>query len=78
MTKSEQENKVIRYIEINEIIDYWKAARIELTYKIIVPKSIHKFSEKEYNNSFEYYKVGQRYELVGELPENSWGLIEQQ
>ena len=77
-TKSEQENKVIRYIEINEIIDYWKAARIELTYKIIVPKSIHKFSEKEYNNSFEYYKVGQRYELVREIPENSWGLIEQQ
>jgi hypothetical protein len=77
-TKSEQENKVIRYIEINEIIDYWKAARIELTYKIIVPKSIHKFSEKECNNSFEYYKVGQRYELVGELPENSWGLIEKQ
>ena len=76
--KSELENKVIRYIEINEIIDYWKAARIELTYKIIVPKSIHKFSEKEYNNSFEYYKVRQKYELVGELPENSWGLIEQQ
>ena len=76
-TKSQKENKVIRYIEINEIIDYWKAARIELTYKIIVPKSVHKFSEKEYINSFEYYKVGQKYELVGELPENSWGLIEQ-
>lgn len=74
--KAENENKVIRYIEINEIIDYWKAARIELTYKIIVPKSIHKFSEKEYNNSFEYYKVGQNYILEGELPENSWGLIE--
>ena len=73
-TKSERENKVIRYIEINEIIDYWKAARIELTYKIIVPKSIHKFSEREYNNSFEYLKVEQIYKLVGELPENSWGL----
>lgn len=76
-TKSKRENKVIRYIEINEIIDYWKAARIELTYKIIVPKSIHKFSEREYNNSFEYLKVGQKYDLIGEPPENSWGLIEQ-
>lgn len=75
--KSNRENKVVRYIEINEIIDYWKAARIEMTYKIIVPKLIHKFSEREYSNSFEYYKVRRTYELAGELPENNWSLVEQ-
>lgn len=76
-SKSNVENKVIRYIEINGIIDYWKAARIELKYKILIPRSIHKFSEKEYSNSFEYNKVGKKYELAGELPENDWGLVEQ-
>ncbi|HLO38910.1 MAG TPA: hypothetical protein VK173_10475 [Lacibacter sp.] len=74
--KSNRENKVLRYIEVNQIIDYWKAARIELTYKIIVPKSIHKFSEREYSNSFEYYKVRRAYKLAAELPENNWNLVE--
>lgn len=75
--KSKKENKVIRYIEIDGIIDYWKAARIELSYEIIVPKSIHKFHEYEYFNSFSYHKIGQQYVLKGNLPENGWGLVEQ-
>jgi hypothetical protein len=75
--KSKKENKVIRYIEINEIIDYWKAARIELTYRIIVPKSMRKFSEYEYSNLFRYDKIGQQYVLKGNLPENNLGLVEQ-
>lgn len=67
----------IRVIKIKKIIDYWKAARISLTYKIFLPKIIYNFSEKEYNNLFEYSKVGQTYELNGELPQNSWTLVEQ-
>jgi hypothetical protein len=70
-------NKPIRVIKIKDIIDYWKAGRISLEYKILLPKSIHNFSEREYNNLFEYNKVNQEYELIGDLPENSWGLKEQ-
>ncbi len=69
-------SKPIRVIKINDIVDYWKAARISLTYKIILPNNIHNFSEREYNNLFEYSKVGQSYELIDSLPENSWELVE--
>ena len=69
-------NKPIRVIKINDIVDYWKAARISLTYEIILPNNIHNFSERQYNNLFEYNKVGHNYELMDGLPENSWGLIE--
>lgn len=75
--KYQRESKVIRFIEIKQIVDYWKAARIDLTYKILIPKSTHKFREREYFNSFQYCKVGQKYKLEGRLPENSWGLVEQ-
>jgi hypothetical protein len=67
----------IRYIEVGEIIDYWKAARISLTYVIALPKTVHHFSEKEYNNMFEYNKVGDEYILADKLAENSWRLVEQ-
>jgi hypothetical protein len=68
----------VRYIEVGEIIDYWKAARVSLTYVIALPKTIHHFSEREYSNLFEYNKVGAEYILQGELPQNGWGLVEQQ
>jgi len=70
-------NQPVRYIEVGQIIDYWKAARISLEYVISLPKSIHKFSERQFSNSFDYNKVGTDYLLVDKLPENSWGLIEQ-
>lgn len=66
----------IRVIKINHIIEYWKAARISLTYKIILPNNIHNFSERQYNNLFEYNKIEQRYELVDSLHKNSWELVE--
>lgn len=69
--------KPVRYIEVGQIIDYWKAARISLKYVIALPESIHQFSERQYNNLFEYNKVGAEYILAGELPKNSWGLVEQ-
>ena len=69
--------KPIRYIEIGQIIDYWKAARISIRYTISLPKSIHNFSERQFSNLFEYNKVGKEYLLVEELPGNSWQLIEQ-
>ncbi len=69
-------SKPIRVIKINEIIDYWKAARITLTYKIILPNNIRNFSEREYSNLFEYNKIRQHYELIGNLPENGWVLVE--
>ena len=75
--KSNNEQKVLRYISINRIIDYWKAARIQLSYKILVPKTVHIFSEKQYSNSFEYYKEGGKYVLTEEISENNWELIEQ-
>lgn len=68
----------VRYIEVGEIIDYWKAARVSLKYAIALPKTIHHFSDREYRNLFEYNKVGTGYMLKGELPENGWGLVEQQ
>lgn len=75
--KSKRENKILRYIEVKEIIDYWKAARVEMAYRIILPKSLHNFSDREYFNAFEYKKTSDRYELIGNLPDNGWGLVEQ-
>lgn len=69
-------DKPIRVIKIKDIIDYWQVARISLAYEIILPNNIHNFSERQYNNLFEYNKIGQNYELIGDLPENSWGLVE--
>ena len=73
----EQSNKVVRYIEVGDIVDYWKAARISLTYNILIPKYLHGFSERQHNNLFEYAKSGKRYRLEGHLPENGWELREQ-
>jgi hypothetical protein len=67
----------VRYIEIKQIIDYWKAARVSLEYVISLPKSLHNFSERQLNNVFEYKKIGTEYKLIDKLPENNWGLIEQ-
>ncbi len=72
-----QSNKVVRYIEVGDIVDYWHAARIYLTYNILIPKNLHGFSERQYNNFFEYAKSGKGYRLEGHLPENSWELREQ-
>lgn len=72
----EYSNKPIRIIIIDDIVDHWKTARISLTYKIILTKNTHDFSEREFNNSFHYNKVGQSYLLIGELPVNMWGLIQ--
>ena len=69
-------NKPIRYIKVGRIIDYWKAARVSFEYVISLPKNIHKFSERQFSNLFEYNKVGTRYLLVDKLPENGWELIE--
>ncbi len=69
-------NRPVRYIEVGQIIDYWKAARISLEYVISLPKTIHKFSERQFSNLFEYNKVGTEYLLADKLPENDWGLIE--
>jgi hypothetical protein len=71
-------NRPVRYIEVGQIIDYWKAARISLEYVISLPKSIHKFSERQFSNLFEYNKVGTEYLLADKLPGNGWRLIEQQ
>jgi len=76
--KVKQEGRVIRCIQIRQIIDYWKAARISLTYKLFLPKNIHHFSEREYMHLFEYNKVNGTYELIDGLHENSWGLVEKQ
>jgi hypothetical protein len=69
-------NRPIRYIEVGRITDYLKAARISLEYVISLPKKLHKFSERQLNNSFKYNKVGTEYILAEDLQENSWGLIE--
>jgi len=70
-------SRPVRFIQIKEIIDYWKAARIKMTYVISLPKSIHHFSEHQYNVLFEYKKVGGKYVFPGPPPEAGWTLIEQ-
>ena len=68
--------QVVRYVEIGEIIDYWSAARISLTYKILLTKEITNFKERKYNSLFEYKKNGTKYILIDDN-QNGWELIEQ-
>ncbi len=68
--------KPIRVIMVEDITEYWKAARISFIYKIFLPQSVHGFSEREYNNTFGYTKIGQSYKHIGRLPENSWARID--
>jgi len=67
----------VRYIQLTQIIDYWKAARIEMTYAISLPESIHHFSEREYHALFEYKKSANNYVLLGEPEPSGWSLVEQ-
>ncbi len=69
-------NKPIRYIEVGEIIDYWNAARISLTYVISLPNTQRNFSERQYHIVLEYHKIGAEYILREGLPENGWQLVE--
>lgn len=71
-------NRPVRYIQLTKIIDYWKAARIEMTYIISLPKSIHHFSEHEYHALFEYRKSANNYVRLGERVPSGWSLVEQQ
>ena len=68
--------QVVRYIEIGEIIDYWSAARISLTYRILIPKEIANFKERQYNSLLEYKKEGIKYKLQKDYVQNGWELIE--
>jgi hypothetical protein len=68
--------RAVRYIQLTQIIDYWKAARIEMTYVISLPKCIHHFSEHEYHALFEYKKRGNEYVLLGEPVPPGWSLVE--
>jgi hypothetical protein len=70
-------SKPIRYIQVGEIIDYWKAARISLTYTIAMPKTIHHFSERQYNTLLEYEKREGHYVLTSEPAATGWQLVEQ-
>ncbi|OQP39983.1 hypothetical protein A4H97_17350 [Niastella yeongjuensis] len=67
----------IRYIEVGQIIDYWKAARVYLKYRIALPKTIHQYSEKQFSNLFEYNKVETEYMLADKLHQNNWERVEQ-
>jgi hypothetical protein len=69
--------RVVRYVEIGEIIDYWSAARISLTYKILIHKEISNFRERQYNSLFEYKKDGMNFLLQKDYIQHGWELIEQ-
>lgn len=69
------ENLPCRCIRIGEIIDYKKAARIELTYKIILPGHLKGFSERQYHAAIEYNKQGDGY-ILAEEPYMGFELIE--
>lgn len=66
----------VRYMKVEDIIDYWKAARISFTYVISLPKSIHHFSEHQYRALFEYKKVANEYVLLGKPKPSGWALVE--
>ena len=74
---TERSTNPLRYVEVGEIIDYWKAARVSLTYIIFLPKSIHNFSERQYGILLEYNKMGTRYILAGDTTPTGWQLVEQ-
>jgi len=69
--------KAIHFIEIGKIIDYWSAARITLTYRILLPKEISNFKEQQYYKLFEYKKNGTNYTLIENNSQGGWELIEQ-
>ena len=64
--KVRTENKPFHFIQIGEIIDYKNAARITLTYKIILPQTIKGFSERQYHSVIEYNKTNNNYVLQDE------------
>jgi hypothetical protein len=74
---TERSTKPLRYVEVGEIIDYWKAARVSLTYIISLPKTIHDFSERQYAILLEYNKMGTRYIPAGDTTPSGWQLVEQ-
>lgn len=69
--------RVVRYVEIGEIIDYWTAAIISLSYKILIPKEVSNFKERQYNCLLEFKKAGMNYLLQKDYIQNGWELIEQ-
>ncbi|MBK9248218.1 MAG: hypothetical protein IPM69_08940 [Ignavibacteria bacterium] len=68
-------NQPIRYIEVGEIIDRWKSARISLKYTSFFSKNTGVFSEYEFSNLLEFKK--DRGEYVINNKECSMTLIEQ-
>lgn len=71
-----QGNKPLRVIEINEIVEYWKAARIGITYRIWLPKTVHRYQDREYSGSLEYNKTPSGFTLLAPL-DPDWTLKEQ-
>jgi hypothetical protein len=69
--------QIVRYVEIGKIIDYWSAARISLTYKILIPETVSGFKEQQYNCLMEYKKNGMNYSLMKDYIQKGWQLIEQ-
>lgn len=81
LSKSELEvlgkKEIVRYIEIDRIEDYYYSSYISIRYKILLPKSIRNFEEREYHNAFNYCKKGYIYTLKDKIYENSWSLVQQ-
>jgi hypothetical protein len=73
--RMEKESKPFRFVQIGEIIDYKKAARINLTYRILVPDFIKGFSERQYQTLLEYNKSDDDY-ILREKPFIGFMLIE--
>ena len=69
--------QIVRYVEIGEIVDYWRAARISLTYKILLPKGISDFEERQYNSLLGYKKNSMNYSLMKDHVQNGCELIKQ-
>lgn len=74
-TRMAKARNPFRFFQIGEIIDYKQAARITLTYKILVPLSVRGFSQRQYNTLLEYNKSGDAYTLT-EGPFIGFELIE--
>ncbi len=73
--KTKIENHPYYFIQVGEIIDYKKAARITITYKIILPETMKGFSERQYHSLIEYNKVDGNY-VLQEEPFIGFELIE--
>lgn len=54
---------VCRFVQIGEIIDYKKAARIRLTYRLFPPPHAKGFSERQFETLLEFTKTGDGYQL---------------